>query len=85
MTNKKKIIKELTPKKPVKKVNPTKSFALIFIISVIFVLLLPYFKNTEVYTDNTIGLNKLEKNFSEGKYNKVLIDENKAFATYNGT
>ena len=85
MTNKKKIIQKLKTKKPNKKANPIKAFALIFIVSVVFVLLMPYLKNTEIYTDETIGLNKLEKNFSEGKYDKVLIDENKAFATYNGT
>jgi len=27
----------------------------------------------------------MEKNFSEGKYNKILIDGNKAFSTYTGT
>ena len=37
------------------------------------------FQNSELYKDNTIWLNTLEKNFNEGKYNKILIDENKWF------
>lgn len=82
MTQKKKIIQKLTPKKPIKKSNAIKPFAILFLISIIFVLILPYIKWTEIYTDNKIGLNKLEKNFLAGKYNKILIDENKAFATY---
>jgi len=82
MKNKKKIIQKLTPKKPIKKTKGIKPFIILFLISIIFVLVLTYSKWWGIYTDNTIGLNKLEKNFSEGKYHKILIDENKWFATY---
>jgi len=34
------------------------------------------------YTDKTIGLNKLEQNFLDNKYKKIIIDKNKAYATY---
>ena len=90
MTNKKKIIQKLKPKKQViKKVSNKKSPLRPLIFIIIFSLGVAFFysnlQNSELYKDNTIGLNTLEKNFSEGKYNKILIDENKWFATYNWT
>jgi hypothetical protein len=85
MTQKKKVTPKVEIKKTINKKNAIKPFAVVLLISIIFVLILPYLKESEVYTDTTIGLNKLEKNFSEGKYKKILIDENKAFAVYSGT
>ncbi len=90
MTNKKKIIQKLKPKKQIikkpKKIKGSfKPLIFIIILSLILAFLLPYLKDSELYKDNTVWLNTLEKNFSEGKYNKIFIDENKAFATYNWT
>ncbi len=85
MTNKKKIMQKLSPKKPIKKYSSLKPFAILFLISAIFVLVLPYLKWNELYTDNKVWLNKLEKTFLEWKYKKILIDGNKAFATYSWT
>ncbi len=86
MPNKnKKFIPKINFKKPQKKPNSTKPFLVLFLISALFVLVLPYLKKGEIYTDTKIGINKLEKNFSQGKYEKILIDKNKAFATYSWT
>lgn len=47
-------------------------------------MLVPYIKESEIYTDKEIGLNSLESNFASGSYSKILIDGNKAIATYSG-
>ena len=85
MTNKKKIVNKINSKKPNKKQNKARPFAILFLISILIVLLLPYIKWSEVYTDDKIGLNVLEKNFLEWKYVNIIIDENKAFAIYSWT
>ena len=90
MTPKKKIIQKLKDKKQVvKKVKKNKNWARPLILIIIISLLLAFFytniKDNKNYTDKKIGLNVLEKNFSEWKYKKILIDENKWFATYTGT
>ena len=81
MTNKKKPTKKQVVKK-VKKAWAWKPLIALVIISIILAL---YYTNIQTnlnYTNNKIWLNTLEKNFSEWKYKKILIDENKAIATY---
>jgi cell division protease FtsH len=56
----------------------------VLIICLILWLLVPYIKQSQTYIDKEIWLNILEKNFASGSYEKILIDGNKAIATYTG-
>ena len=85
MTNKKKTNNKKQVIKKVKKTPNSKPLIFLIIISLLIAFLYTNVKNNEIYKDETIWLNKLEKNFSENKYKKILIDENKAFATYTAT
>ena len=70
-------------KKP-KKSNFT-SILTVIIIAVILSSLLSYFKDTNIYLDKQwVSLNQLEQNFKSKKYSEILIDWNKAIATYTG-
>lgn len=64
-----------------KKPNDFKPFIILIIISVLIASLIPYIKTGVQYSNTDIGLNTLEKNFSEGVYKEIVIDGNKAVAT----
>ncbi len=95
MTNKKENKKPYTVKGVNKKNNknnkkPEKkwfmSFFSLVIIAVIIVSLLPYLQEWELYLDKkNVSLTQLEQNFKDKKYSEILIDWNKAIATYTGS
>jgi len=71
-------------KKPEKK--KFSSFIGLIIFAMILASLLPYFQNNSSYIDNkNVWLNQLEQNYKQGKYTEILIDWNKAIATYSWT
>ncbi len=70
------------PIKKKKTNNSWKPFFILFLIALIFAIFYTNFKSSVIYTDKNIWLNVLEKNFNEWKYKEILIDKNKAFATY---
>ncbi len=53
-------------------------------ICLILWLLIPYIEQSEIFSDKEIGLNALEQNFISWNYDKIVIDGNKAIATYSG-
>ena len=73
------------PKKGGKKKNDLRPILTLLIICLILASLVPYISETQQFTDNDIGVNVLERNFSEGKYKEILIDGNKAIATVSGS
>ena len=92
--NKIKDIKNKTTNKDNKKIDKNKkpekkgfmSFITLIIIAVIIASLLPYLKDSEQYSDTKdVSLTQLEQNFKDKKYSEILIDWNKAFATYTGS
>lgn len=61
------------------------SFITLIIIAIIIASLLPYLKDKEQFFDTKdVSLTQLEQNFKDKKYSEILIDWNKAFATYTG-
>lgn len=57
----------------------------VIIVAVIIVSLLPYLKDSEQFSDTkNVWLNQIEQNFKQEKYSEILIDWNKAFASYTG-
>ncbi len=55
----------------------------VIIVAVIIASILPFLKEAEQFSDTkNVALNQLEQNYKEWKYKEILIDENKAFATY---
>lgn len=72
-----------TPKIP--KGKGTKPFAILFIIALIIALIAPQIRNTAQFSDEEIALNTLENRFLSGSYSEVLIDGNKAIATWSGS
>jgi hypothetical protein len=78
----KKILKNEN-KKP-KSNKPSTNFrpiVLLLLLSLLIALILPYLKEKQTFIDNNIALNQLEQKFSEGAYEEILIDNNKAIAT----
>ena len=82
----------MTTKKPLKnlKIDPNKSngmkpFAILFVIAMSIALVLTYMKDAVKYTDTDIALNTLEQKFSQGLYEKIQINWNKAVATISGS
>ena len=75
-TIKKPEFKNLKPKKR------SRPILLLIILSLIIASLIPYIKENQKFKDTEIALNTLEKNFKEDKYKEILIDWNKAIATY---
>ncbi len=58
-------------------------FITLIIVAVIIASILPSMKEAEQYSDTKdVWLNQLETNFAAWKYSEILIDENKAYATY---
>jgi len=90
MTNKKENKKTYNIKNKFSKKNNKKpenkgmmSFITLIIVAVIIASLLPYLKDKEQFTDTKdVWLNQIEQNFSDGKYSEILIEWNKAIATY---
>ena len=78
--NKMKWITEMKPKK--------KSFipiVVIILIALLIATVLPWIKDAQQFSDTKdVWLNQLEQNFTENKYSEIVIDENKAIATYTG-
>ena len=72
-------------KKPWKKKSDIRPLLTLLVICLVLASLVPYISETQQFTDNDIGLNILEKNFTEGKYKEILIDGNKAIATVTGS
>ncbi len=70
------------PNKDMKKPNNLKPIAILFIFALILASILPYIKQWQTYVDTDISLNQLENKFNSGTYSEVLIDWNKAIATY---
>jgi len=64
-----------------KKPNDYKPFIILIVISVLIASLVPYIKQWVQYSNEDIGLNTLEKNYTTGVYKEILIDGNKAVAT----
>jgi cell division protease FtsH len=100
MTNKKELNKkvhtvknEQKNKKNIKKDNINKSgkkgymwIISVIIVAIIIASLLPHLKNAEQFSDTKdVALNQMEQTFKEGRYSEILIDWNKAFATYTWT
>ena len=73
--------KKMTIKKPDLNKKNTKPLIWLIIISIILALLLPYTNQGQQFKDVEIGLNQLEKNFSEGVYSEIFIDWNQGIAT----
>ncbi len=69
----------------INKKNNYKPILFLIVISLIIALLLPYIKTKETYVDTNIALNQLEKKYSEWLYKDILIDGNKAIATFSWT
>ena len=68
-------------KKPEKK--GLMSFISLLVVAIIIASLLPYLKNSEQFIDTkNVWLNQIEQNFSNWKYSEIVIDWNKAIATY---
>ena len=65
----------------VKKVNNNKPFFILIAIVLIMSLVLQTFNNMQKYKDESIWLNQLEENYTEGIYKEILVDWNKAIAT----
>jgi cell division protease FtsH len=100
MTNKKELNKkvhtvknEQKNKKNIKKDNINKPgkkgymwIISVIIVAIIIASLLPHLKNAEQFSDTKdVALNQMEQTFKEGRYSEILIDWNKAFATYTWT
>ena len=81
---KKSNIAKMLDKKPQKK-----SYIPIIVVIVIALLIaavLPSLREAEQFSDTKdVWLNQLEQNFKAGKYSEIVIDENKAIATYTGS
>jgi len=81
--NKKNNIKDNNKKdkKPEKK--GFMSFVTLIIIAVIIASLLPYLKDKEQFNDiEKVWLEQLEQNYKDWKYSEILLEWNKAIATY---
>lgn len=66
----------------VKKVNNFKPFAILIVIVLVLSIILQTINQNQKYSDENIALNELERNFTKWLYKEVLIDWNKAIATY---
>ncbi|MDQ7009552.1 MAG: ATP-dependent zinc metalloprotease FtsH, partial [Candidatus Gracilibacteria bacterium] len=72
-------------KKEPKKNNFT-SIVSVIIIAIIIASILPYLKDSEQFFDKEdVSLTEMEKKFKTEKYSEILIDGNKAYATYTGS
>lgn len=69
----------------VKKVNNFKPFAVLILIVLVLSIILQTVNQNQKYSDENIALNQLERNFTKWVYKEILIDWNKAIATYSWT
>ena len=59
------------------------SILTVIILAVIIASILPYIQDSKQYLDTKdVSLTQLEQNFTNNKYSEILIDWNKAYATY---
>ncbi len=62
--------------------NNLKSILILILVSILISIFLQHFKENQIYNDTDIALNQLEQNYTDWFYKEILIDWNKAIATY---
>ena len=68
-----------------KKPNDYKPFIILVILSVLIASVVPYIKQWVQYSNEDVGLNVIERNYTDWVYKEILIDWNKAIATLSGS